>query len=730
MQKWLVSCPKGLEQLLTRELTDLGAEVERETVAGVYCMADLRVAYGICLWSRLANRLLLQLGQFDCRDADGLYNAARHIDWRDHFDAGNTFAVRFHGSSREITHTQFGAQRVKDGVVDSFRDRGTERPDVDTKNPDIWLNAHLAKDKISLALDFAGDSLHRRRYRVAGVPAPLKENLAAALLLRGNWPDIAAQGGALIDPMCGSGTLLIEGALMVADIAPGLLREELSREEQSPKSGHGFAHWRGHSAQLWAQLLTEARQRRAAGLARDLPEIRGYDEDLRAIRACEENIQQAGLGDWVRVLKKPLHELKKPTHKPLVTGLVICNPPYGERLGDEEKLRGLYYQLGERLKAEFAGWQVAVFTGNPELGPEMNLRAHKQYKLFNGAMSARLLLFAIDSKPRAAAAHKPEALPEGARMFANRLQKNLRKLQPWLKREGIECYRLYDADMPEYAVAIDMYGDVVHMQEYDPPKTIDERAARRRLREARLGLLAALPIAEGKLFFKQRKRQKGRDQYRRRSGGEAGAVINVNEGAAVFEINLHDYLDTGLFLDHRPLRRMIYNEAKGKRVLNLFCYTVSITVQAALGGASQSLSIDMSQTYLDWARRNFALNKINTYHHQLLRADCVQWLDDEKNQQAQEFDLIVLDPPTFSNSKKMAGVLDIQRDHGKLIRQALRMLASGGTLYFSNNFRRFKMDGDILERLDVEELGGKSIDPDFERNPKIHNCWKIKRRET
>ncbi len=727
MHNWLVSCPKGLELLLAEELTALGATVQRETVAGVYCQADLAAAYRVCLWSRLANRVLLQLGQFDCADADALYQAATNVDWQAHFGSGDTFAVRFNGSSREINHTGFGALRVKDGVVDYFRARGEARPDVDAKKPDIWINAYLAKGKVNLALDFAGDSLHRRRYRAVSVAAPLKENLAAALLLRSQWPDMAASGGALIDPMCGSGTLLIEGALMAADIAPGLLREDQARHERG-KSAHGFENWRGHNADIWSELLAEARQRRTRGLAGELPEIRGYDMDSRAVRAAEENIARAGLSDWVRVLRKPLGELKQPTHKKLTNGLVICNPPYGERLGEEDALRGLYYQLGERLKQEFPGWQAAVFTGNPELGPEMNLRAHKQYKLFNGSIPSRLLLFAIDSEPRASTVREPEGLSEGAQMFANRVQKNLRKLQPWIKREGITCYRLYDADMPEYAVAVDIYGDVVHLQEYDPPKTIDERAARKRLREVRMGLLQALQIDEKQLFFKQRKRQKGRDQYQRQSGKHSASVLQVCEGQARFEVNMQDYLDTGLFLDHRPLRRMIFRESEGKRVLNLFCYTASISVQAALGGASQSLSIDMSQTYLDWAARNFGLNQMDTNKHRLLRADCLQWLGDEKNQEAQEFDLIVLDPPTFSNSKKMEGILDIQRDHGRLIRQAMRMLAPGGVLYFSNNFRRFKMDGDIMERLDVEDLGASSIDPDFQRNPKIHNCWKIKRR--
>ncbi|UTW45713.1 bifunctional 23S rRNA (guanine(2069)-N(7))-methyltransferase RlmK/23S rRNA (guanine(2445)-N(2))-methyltransferase RlmL [bacterium SCSIO 12696] len=744
---WLASCPKGLEQLLAKELDELGASDIRETVAGVSCRASLESAYRICLWSRLANRLLLQLDHSLVSDDESLYQGAKNVDWSRYIGSGKrgseksgsgkagsekTIAVRFSGGNKHITHTQYGARRVKDAIVDHFREQGLPRPNVDTRNPDIWIQAHLAsikggKSRLHLALDFSGDSLHRRRYRAANTAAPLKENLAAALLLRANWPQVAEAGGALIDPMCGSGTLLIEAALMALDVAPGLLREEAGDVP-------AFTHWPDHNDNQWQLLLAEARQRRQNGRDKAIPEIRGYDVDGRTIRAAEENIQQAGLAEWVRVSPKPLKELKQPTHKTLAPGLVITNPPYGERLGEQEALRDLYHLLGERLKSQFPGWQAAVFTGNPELGPEMNLRAHKQYRLFNGAIPCKLLLFAVNQQSLAASEPtEPEALSEGAKMFANRITKNQRKLKSWLKRENIHCYRLYDADMPEYAVAVDIYrteqGEAVHLQEYDPPKTIDPRDARRRLREARQGLQEALQLGEGELFFKQRKRQKGSDQYQRQNAESADnqAVRTVAEGAAKLEVNLKDYLDTGLFLDHRPLRRLVHQKAAGKSLLNLFCYTASISVQAALGGASRSLSVDMSPTYLDWARRNFELNGLDLNKHQLERADCLKWLQ-EASEGDQRYDVIVLDPPTFSNSKKMEGVLDIQRDHGLLIRQCVRLLAAGGELYFSNNFRRFQMDGDVLSFLDVEDITRDTIDPDFQRNSKIHNCWRIKRR--
>jgi len=716
IQHWLVSCPKGMELLLLNELTELGAQNARETIAGVYCDASIESAYRFCLWSRLANRVLMQLGRFDANDSEDIYNAARMVDWRSIFSVDKTFAIRFTGSSKEITHTQFGARRVKDAIADEFRHHTGQRPDVDAKNPDVWINAHLTRGKIHLAFDFSGDSLHRRAYRIGNVPAPLKENLASAILIRSGWPAIAVEGGALIDPMCGSGTLLIEAGMLAADIAPGLLRSQLG-------GNYGFTAWQDHDDNMWQLLLAEAKQRRKEGLEKELPEIRGYDQDNRAVYSAQENIEKIGLDHFVRVTQKPLAALKQPTHKSIEKGLLVCNPPYGERLGDVEELRALYYLLGERLKEQFPGWNAAVFTGNPELGPEMNLRSHKQYQLYNGAIPCKLLLFTINSEPRTPRVEQQEEeLSEGAKMFANRLKKNLRKFKGWVKKDGIECYRLYDADMPEYAVAVDIYGDSVHFQEYDPPKTIDERSARRRLREAKAGLKEALQISDDKLFFKQRKRQQGKDQYQRHHQVSKYAVKEVREGAAKFEVNMEEYLDTGLFLDHRPLRRRVFKEAKGKRVLNLFCYTGSISVQAALGGARESLSLDMSQTYLDWAKRNFELNGIDTSRHFLMREDCIKWLAEADG----KCDLIILDPPTFSNSKKMAGVLDIQRDHSTLIHQAMKLLEKDGTLYFSNNFRRFKMDQEVLDSFDVENISAQTIDPDFQRNPKIHNCWAIR----
>tara|TARA_R100001369_G_scaffold51683_1_gene78521 strand:- start:2226 stop:4379 length:2154 start_codon:yes stop_codon:yes gene_type:complete len=713
---WFASCPKGLESLLASELTSLGAGKTRETVAGVYVEGTLAFAYRACLWSRLANRVLLPLEKFDVSSADDLYRGVRSIPWETHLTPRQSIAVDFIGTNDAIRHTKFGAQQVKDAIVDQLQDYFGERPDVDLQNPDLRINVRLAKDAVTVSLDMSGGSLHKRGYRVAMVPAPLKENLAAALLLRAGWPEIAARGGALIDPLCGSGTFLIEGAMMVADMAPGLIRERF-----------GFHGWAKHDDTLWQDIRQEALARCEAGLSREIPEIRGYDKDTRAVSAAQENIACAGLEKWVRVMAKPIEAFKKPTHRETGDGLIICNPPYGERWGEMEELKPLYQTLGEVAKRECPGWRMAVITGNAELAGELRLRADKKYQFFNGTIPSQLLLFQLreadDRNPQPRSDESAAALGEGAQMFANRLKKNARKLAGWLKASGVSCYRLYDADMPEYAVAIDVYQDAIHVQEYAPPITVDEASANRHLTEIRQALLSLYPESRGKLFFKERRRQKGDSQYQRQpSGSSHNALQVVTEGAARFEVNLSDYLDTGLFLDHRPVRRMIGATARGKRVLNLFCYTAAASVHAALGGATSSLSIDMSNSYLEWAGRNFALNGLDLKQHQLLRADCLEWLEREQG----AFDLVFLDPPTFSNSKKMEQVLDIQRDHGALIGHAMAVLAPGGTLVFSNNFRKFSMDEAVLQNWQVEAITEQTFDPDFQRDQKLHNCWLIR----
>jgi len=702
--RFFVAAPKGLEELLAEELQQLGGAEVKQSRAGVHFSGELETAYRVLLWSRLGNRLLLPLAEFPAPTRDALYRGVHNIPWDEHLAPDGTLAVDFTGSNAGITHTHFGALKVKDAIVDWFRNRYDRRPGVDTACPDLRINLHLHRDTATLSLDLSGDSLHRRGYRTEGGQAPLKENLAAAILLRAGWPEIAAQGGTLLDPMCGSGTLLIEGALMAADCAPGLLRE-----------AWGFLGWQGHRPQIWQRLAEEARQRREAGLGK-LPPILGFDADPRVIKVARRNIERAGLQGRIRVEAQPLEQLIAPPGG----GLLTVNPPYGERLGELEEVRPLYGLLGERLKESFTGWRAAVFTGNPDLGKEMGLRAHKMNTLFNGALECRLLQFEVTPEQFVQAgprAFVPLELDLENHPFANRLRKNLRHLRKWAQREGVSCYRVYDADIPEYAVAVDLYEGWVHLQEYAPPAEIESAKAERRWREILTVAPQVLQIEPERIFSKTRQRQKGAAQYRKLD--ETGQFHQVQEGGAKLLVNFTDYLDTGLFLDHRITRDLVRQWAQGKRFLNLFCYTGSATVQAALGGAATTTSVDLSAVYLDWARRNLDLNGFSGPFHRLIRDDCREWIEHDRG----HYDLIFLDPPTFSNSKRMEGTFDVQRDHVPLIRAALARLTPGGRLVFSTNHRRFKLDEEAFAGVTIEDYSAKTLPEDFKRNPRIHRCW-------
>lgn len=715
---WFASCPKGLESLLASELTDLGAESTRETVAGVYFNGAPATGYRACLWSRLANRILMPLGRFEVEDADSLYRAVQSINWGEVFSPDKTFAIDFSGQNSEIRNTQFGAQRSKDAIVDWFQTAVGMRPSVQKRDPDIRINVRLAKSRVIVALDFSGGSLHRRGYRQGAGEAPLKENLAAAILLRADWPNISSQDGALIDPMCGSATLLLEAAMMSADIAPALARERF-----------GFEAWKGHNATQWEAIVADASGRARRGREAALPEIRGYDADPIVIRRAQENIAKVGLEKFVRVSCKPLAQLQKPSHKPMPLGLILCNPPYGERMGEKESLRYLYRQLGELMLGEFSGWQGAVFTADVELGKATGLRSYKRYALYNGALPSNLLLFDLtnnqlrDASPAKSGAVIGEVeLSDGAAMFANRIRKNKKRLAKWVKREHIECYRLYDADMPEYAVAVDVYGENAHVAEYMAPKDIDPADATRRMGEVVAALPEALGLDPELISYKRRQKQRGLTQYEKEDN--RGELISMREGSAQILVNLHDYLDTGLFLDHRPLRLRIGSEAKDKDFLNLFCYTGVASVHAALGGARSTTSVDMSNTYLNWLRKNLAHNGLGETTHHRVKANCITWLAEAEN----TYDLIMLDPPSFSNSKSMEDTFDIQRDHGSLVRSAMNVLRADGALYFSTNRRGFVLDDELSTQYLCADISRDTLDPDFQRNSNIHKCWRITHR--
>lgn len=702
----------GAASVLGEELAQYGATDIRERSHDVKFQGTLEVGYRACLWSRTATRVLLSLGQIDAGSSKSIYDAVMRIDWREHFAVGATLACDCSGGNEAIRHTIYGAQLLKDAVCDNLRESTGTRPNVSPERPDVLLHLHVEGPQALLSVDFSGESLHRRGYRIEGGRAPLKENVAAAVLLRAGWPAIYDQGGVLLDPMCGSGTFLTEAALMAMDAAPGLTHEYF-----------GFGGWRGHDLALWERLCEEARVRRAAHRPRRC--ILGSDSDAEAVRMTLTNAERAGVSDWLHVEKRAIEEVVRPASE---IGLVVTNPPYGERIGAESGLPELYSALGGKLRKEFKGWRAAILTGNPPLARNLGIYAKRSHRFMNGTLECRLLRFELDqaSEQRTTEAVRVDwANRPGAQMFANRLRKNLQRLEPWAKREHIDCFRVYDADMPEYAFAVDLYGHdarQVYVQEYAPPKSVDQESAGMRRREVLAVLPEALSVPIAQVHSRVRKPQKGAEQYQKRDNLAERHV--VREGGLKFWVNFRDYLDTGLFLDHRLMRQLLRGWAKDLDFLNLFCYTGSATVYAAAGGARSSASVDLSNTYLDWAHENLVLNGLAGPQHELYRADCLQWLEEQASQ-GPRFDLIFLDPPTFSNSKRMEGVLDVQRDHVGMIRRSLTLLRPTGRLVFSTNYTRFKLESQALEDLSVEDISAQTIPKDFERNSRIHRCFVI-----
>jgi 23S rRNA (guanine2445-N2)-methyltransferase / 23S rRNA (guanine2069-N7)-methyltransferase len=692
------------------------------------------VAYRACLWSRVANRVFMELASFEVADAEEFYTAVRRIDWPAHLGPEATLACDFSGHHPAISHTHFGALKLKDAIVDSVRDARAVRPDVERDRPSVRVHAHANGKQVSVSLDLSGESLHRRGYRGAAGEAPLKENVAAGVLLRSGWLEMAAQGAEFLDPMCGSGTFVIEAALIAADWAPGLGRDYF-----------GFLGWAGHDGGVWSRLVAEAHERARVGVAGAIGRgleglIRGQDRDSTAIRNARDNAERAGVQGLVRFDVRALADAAPVGRAELSSGLVCTNPPYGVRLEDRETARAVHRELGAVLRERFQGWGAAVLTGSPEFGLELGIRAHRTHTVWNGAIECRLLRMRVET----ASAREPGRLGKadanlraspGAQMFANRLAKNCKNKQPWAARSDIFCYRLYDADMPEYAFAIDVYRTLpeapgaaeltwLYVQEYAAPAEIELEAVRKRRGEA----LSTLPDVTGvppeRIRVRTRRKTKRGEQYTKVQDRSDYHVV-VEDGLK-FLVNFDDYLDTGLFLDHRMTRARLRAAASGKRFLNLFAYTCTASVHAASGGAASTLSVDMSNTYLNWGQRNFELNGLSPRSNGLVQADCRLWLQEAARAREPRYELIFIDPPTFSNSKRMEGVLDVDRDHPELIDGCARLLAPGGLIVFSTNSQRFKLDESLSRRYNVRDISAQTLPKDFERNPRIHRCFEVR----
>lgn len=709
---FFASCAAGLERLTASEIAEFSNGEVAETVGGVSWQGNLESAYRACLWSRFASRILLCLNSFSIKDEEDLYKACSKVNWIDFIDATKTFAVSSSfGANPALSHSHFASLRVKDGIVDSFRSLGLERPNVAKQRPDLQFHLYLRENQATLYLDLSGESLHRRGYRQSSGIAPLKESLAAAIVALSGWDKEVSPKWAFVDPMCGSGTLLIEAALMYSDSAPGLSRKYF-----------GFTKWLGHDESLWSTLVDEAVAREEKGLERKWPRLIGYDADPEMIAVARNNLKNSGLEDRIEIKCQEFSHLQPPANQ----GYLVSNLPYGQRLSEKNRVKYLYGSVGRKLVEKFQGWQGALFVSEPDLADTLGLAVVNSHRLYNGPLSCRLFTGPValsrqESGERLEVKAEQEIIE--AVDFSNRVRKNEKKIRSWAKKNKISCFRLYDRDLPEYNLTIDIYDRWILVQEYAPPASVDKDLSDSRFTAALRVVRELFQVRRERVFIKRRQRQKGKTQYQKKTGKIR--YHEVREGECFFLVNFTSYLDVGLFLDHRPIRTKIAGMARGKRFLNLYGYTGAATVHAAKGGAASTTTVDVSANYLEWAHNNLALNGLSSRNNKLVEEDCLTWVKGAK----EKFDLVFIDPPTFSNNKKKKRIFEIQKDHYELLLHTFELLDSSGVLFFSTNFRSFRLDQRLFQRYDVVDISRETIPFDFRRNSKIHRCWQMKKKE-
>lgn len=742
----IITCADGLERALVIELESFGLEPKVMRSGRVLVSLDLRKLYHICLFSRVASRVLLPLGEYHFKQKldngheilnedvpEALYQFASRIDWTKLFGLEHRFAIRLSTDKRLAVNQQFATLRIKDAIADTFNRTFGARPDVDAKSPDFQIFAAANHKFAEIFLDLSGTSLHRRGYRVANTAAPLKENLASALLYECGWHK--GDFDAIIDPMCGSGTFITEALLMQANYPVGL--DKASDE-------FGFYCWQHHDEVLWDEMVDSAQNQFHDNLEKLKNKnltIIACDADAEAVRACHKNLMASGLSSILPKIQLEQRALSQLT--PLLSEitakapLVITNPPYGERLGESDYIKSLYHGLGLKCAngLRHAGVDeayIAVLASHVEHADTLPIIESHTLRCHNGALTVYFRHGKLNLAPLPSLIRdyeRQEVQIEDAQEFVNRLQKNLTNLKKQASRQGVTNLRVYDADLPNFNVAIDLYGDKIHVQEYAPPKQIPADVAKARFNLVLHSLREVFGVDRESIFIKTRARQSGKDQYTKNETTKRKKMWVVAEDNAYFYVNFTEYLDTGLFIDHRNMRELVKMASRGKRVLNLFAYTCSASVHAAIEGAKSVTSVDLSANYLDWGRQNFALNGLvldamldDELRYQFVAEDTFEWIKNNTEQ----YDVIFIDPPTFSNSKKFRGTFDVQRDHVALINRAMNRLSAGGILYFSNNYTRFELDEGLKNRYEVVEMTHKTIGFDFDPKKPIHKSFEIR----
>jgi 23S rRNA (guanine2445-N2)-methyltransferase / 23S rRNA (guanine2069-N7)-methyltransferase len=693
----------GLEDVLAKELAALGAKDITIQNRVVICRGDLSILYKANIYCRTAIRVLRPISTFAAKDEKAFYEGIRAINWWDWVTPTGSIAIDANVSSSFSTHSLFIAQLTKDAIVDQFREKTADRPSVDLENPELRIAISLFQDRVQVYVDSSGESLHKRGYRRKAGEAPLSETLAAGIIQLSEWDGTVP----LLDPMCGSGTLLIEAGLLLKNIAPGLLGRR-----------YGFQQWKDYDSSLYKNIIEEAKK---SVKNEATQKIIGLEINPEVAAIARENIERAGLFDLIEIKEGDFFETKNISDVP---GILVMNPPYDERL-PVDNVAKLYQKIGDQFKQTYGGWKAYVLAGNLEAMKYVGLRSSKRLVLFNGPIECRLLEYELRAGSGKKVVREIFIQPkwkEKAEVLANRLRKNLKHFSKWAKREGISCYRLYDWDIPELAFLIDIYGDRLHFAEIERNHDRSPIEHEHYMQHILQSAADAVGIPIEKVYYKKRKPQKEGKQYL--THADTNDFFEVSEGGHKFLVNLADYIDVGLFLDHRKTRARVQKEVAGKDFLNLFAYTGSFTIYAAAGGAKSTTTVDTSNTYLDWAERNLLLNGFSGKEHRLERSDSFEFLEYTQ----QSFDVCVVDPPTRSVNKSSGRFFDVQSGHVALLRRVLKRMRKGGIIYFSTNFRNFEFDEEELKssykNLSIKEITAQTIPLDFERKPS-HRCWLI-----
>jgi len=693
---------------------------------GVGFKGDLNLSYRACLELRTASRILLELVSDSAGNEDELYRLALSHPWDELFPPSLSISCRVTGVPRD-KDPRYATLKLKDGVVDRFRQSMGTRPSVDRKTPDIRIEARWDGRNATIYLNWSGPPLHERGYRLERTDAVLRETTAAAVLAMSGWPEIAENGGGFVDPVCGSGTLLAEAAMMAAGAPPGVHRKSW-----------GFEGLRLHEENLWQRVLNDASIRYGESL-QHMPLMAGSDNDESALKTARSNLRRAGLSNVIRLER---HDITrgKPSFWPAGnTGLVCADPPYGVRTRDNPL--PVYNALGNLFRTLESGWRLALLAPDRKTAAASCLRAEDYHHTVSGGMDLVLAVYDRMGKPSSAAdrdfkkvekagasdfsetSDKPLLPDPKADSLKKLLEKNLSAMSTWSKKTGVSSYRIWDADMPEFNAAVDWYeGRWLHVQEFAPPAKIPPEKSRQRLSTLVSVLEELTGCKDENLFLKTRHR--GIRPYKKM--GNSRDLLIIRENGMRFYVNFVDYLDTGIFLDHRPTRALIRDrmaERSGGRFLNLFAYTGTASVMAAAGGASQAVSVDVSNTYLNWARDNMKLNRLDSSAHSFIRSDSSDFLRSNKK----KFDLIFIDPPTYSNGSGRSD-WSVQDDHASLITLAMNQLSPGGVLIFAENFRRFRLDTGLSRQFSVKDITRETTDPDFIRRNGSHRCWEFSQR--